>query len=568
MDTAEPSKQLSGAAFDDLLHEVIARVHGALDERARWQLLLEAVVGMAADLTLDELLARIVEIAADLAGARYAALGVISDGAERRLQTFVTRGISSDQAERIGDLPRGLGLLGHLIDRPEPVRLADLSSHSSSHGFPPNHPPMKSFLGVPIRIRDKVFGNLYLTEKKGGGTFSDEDEGILVALAAAAGTAIENARLHEEAARQVRWSAATAEVTARLLTPGGGDELLQVVADRARELADADVAWVVAGTAPSDLSVRVVAGLPVSDEGLGDLDLRQSLASHVITHGLPVTVEDLRADPRAVDVSQALGWPALGPAIVVPLRTTTGVSGVLALAWQRHRFAAYGSVDPELPTRFAEQAALALEIGRARRDQERLALLEDQERIGRDLHDLVIQRLFALGLSLQGVSRLAERPETVTRVEAAVDEVDATIRDIRRTIFDLGSVGKESDIQFAVAQVVERATRTLKFRPALRFRGPVRSSIDPDVAPDLLAVLSEALSNAARHAAATSGLVELDVTDGVRLTVTDDGRGLQPGVVESGLANMRQRAERRGGRCTVTSLPGEGTTVDWWVPGG
>lgn len=564
----ETPSGLSDAGFDDILREVITRVHGALDDRARWQLLLDAVVSMAADLTLDELLARIVEIAADLADARYAALGVISDGSDRRLQTFVTHGMTAEQRERIGDLPRGLGLLGHLIDHPEAVRLSHIAEHASSHGFPANHPPMGSFLGVPVRIRDKVFGNLYLTEKKGGPAFTDEDEQIVTALAAAAGVAIENVRLHEAAARQVRWLAATTEVTTRLLDPDTVDESLQLVADRARELADADTAWVVVGTRPEDLAVRVVSGMEASAELLADLDLSQSLAGQVIGSGVPVAVEDLAADPRAVDVSRPLGWPALGPAILVPLRTTEGVIGVLSLAWRRGRAAAFEAVDPGLPTRFAEQAALALDVSKARHDQQRLALLEDHERIGRDLHDLVIQRLFAVGLSLQGISRLAERPETVGRLEEAVDELDGTIRDIRRTIFALGSVEDDTDIQYAVTQIVDRATSTLKFRPRLSFRGPIRSLIGPEVAPDVLAVLSEALSNAARHAQASSGVVELDVTDGVRLTITDDGTGLPDEVAESGLASMRHRAERRGGRCTVTSAPGQGTSVVWWVPAG
>ncbi|GAA1148254.1 sensor histidine kinase [Nocardioides aquiterrae] len=567
-DQADPAPTLTGVGFDDLLREVIDRVHGALDDRARWQLLLDAVVHMAADLSLDELLTRIVEIAADLAGARYAALGVISDGSDRRLQTFVTHGLSAEQIAGIGELPRGLGLLGHLIDRPEAVRLTDIAEHASSVGFPPNHPPMGSFLGVPVRIREKVFGNLYLTEKNGGGAFTDEDQQIVIALAAAAGVAIENARLHAEAARQVRWLAATTEVTTRLLNPHSGDEPLQLVADRALELADADAAWVTVGAAPEDLAVRVVAGMQASPDELAGLDLSQSLAAQVISSGVPVAVEDLAADPRALDVSRPLGWPALGPTIIVPLRTAAGVSGVLALSWVRGRTDAFESLDPELPTRFAEQAALALEVSRARQDQQRLALLEDHERIGRDLHDLVIQRLFAVGLRLQGIARLSERPESVARIEEAVDELDGTIRDIRRTIFDLGSVEDDTDIQYAVTQLVDRATSTLKFRPRLSFRGPVRSQIGPEVAPDVLAVLSEALSNAARHAHASSGSVELDVTEGVRLTVVDDGAGLPAEVSESGLASMRRRAERRGGRCTVTSGAGAGTTVEWWVPAG
>ena len=231
--------ELAGTGFDELLREVLVRVHGVLDDRARWRLLLDAVVTMAADLSLDDLLSRIVEIASDLADAKYAALGVLGAGNDHRLQTFVTHGVTPDQHRAIGDLPTGHGLLGLIIDQPTPLRLHDIAEHPESYGFPPNHPPMRSFLGVPVRIRDKVFGNLYLTEKVGGGDFTEQDEAIVVGLAAAAGVAIENARLHEEAARRERWLAATAEITALLAGPGGQDEALQIVADHARELAAA-----------------------------------------------------------------------------------------------------------------------------------------------------------------------------------------------------------------------------------------------------------------------------------------------------------------------------------------
>jgi signal transduction histidine kinase len=205
-------------------------------------------------------------------------------------------------------------------------------------------------------------------------------------------------------------------------------------------------------------------------------------------------------------------------------------------------------------------------VGRAREDRQRLALFEDRDRIGRDLHDLVIQRLFAVGLGLQSSARVADRPDIAEKLDAAVDDLDATIRDIRRTIFALGSGDNASDIQAEVTRMVDRAAGTLKFRPALRFEGPVRTRVGADVAPDVLAVLTEALSNAARHAQAKKVTVELAVVDGIRLTVADDGRGMPDDVPQSGLSNMRQRAERRGGHCAITSRPGEGTTVEWWVP--
>lgn len=566
VDQPGPPAELANTSFDDLLRAVMDRVRGALEEQHRWHLLLDAVVSMAADLTLDELLARIVEVAADLAQARYAALGVIGDDADRPLRSFVTHGMSPEEIERIGHLPAGHGLLGLLIDHPDPLRLREIAAHPDSYGFPPGHPPMCSFLGVPVRIHDKVFGNLYLTEKVDGSEFTGRDEEIVVALAAAAGVAIENARLHEDATRRQRWLAAAAEMTATLLRPEADESTLQIVADTARELAGADVAWVVAGPDDAHLALRVVSGRYADPEVMSELDLSRSLARSVVVSGVPVTVENLSADQRAVDVARRLGWGPLGPAVMVPLRTSVGVEGVVALGWEDSASAAAASLDASLPMLFAEQAALALHVARARRDGERMALLEDRDRIARDLHDLVIQRLFAVGLGLQSVAHLAADSEVGRRLDESIDELDDTIRDIRRTIFALGSMDASSDIRAAVADVVRRAERTLKFRPELRFEGPVRARVGEDLAPEVLAVLTEALSNAARHARASTCTVEVSVVDGVRVRVADDGRGMPQAVAESGLANMRQRAEQRGGHLTITSRADEGTDLVWWVP--
>ena len=568
-DSAPPeASELADTGFDDLLREVLTRVHGVLDEQARWQLLLDAVVTMAAGLTLDGLLARIVTIAADLAGASYAALGVLGDGPDKRLRLFVTHGISEEVIEEIGDLPTGHGLLGLIIDRPEPLRLHDIAQHPESYGFPPNHPPMSSFLGVPVRIRDTVFGNLYLTEKVGGGDFTEQDENIVVALAAAAGVAIENARLHEEAAERQRWLGATAELSGLVSGSTPGDEALHIIADRARRVSAADLVWVASGADAESLCLRAVAGATADLPEMSAQPLEHSLASEVVRTGFPVRVDDISTDPRAADVAAALGWPQVGPALAVPLKSAEGVEGALVLAWTPERAAAANALDVALPLSFAEQAALALQVAAGREDQQRLVLFEDRDRIGRDLHDLVIQRLFAIGLGLESVSRLTDRPEVAQRLSTAVDDLDATIRDIRRSIFALGSMDDAADVQAEVTRIVERAATTLKFRPTLRFVGPVRTRIPPAVVPDVLAVLGEALSNAARHAEATAVEVELSATDDIRLLVRDNGRGVPEGALESGLSNMRQRADRLGGRCLVESAPGQGTSVEWSVPAG
>jgi signal transduction histidine kinase len=539
-----------------------------LTDRQRLGLLLDAVVAIAADLDLDSVLHRIVEAASRLAGARYAALGVLGAGSHRRLQAFVTHGLTQEQRDRIGELPRGHGLLGVIIDRPEPLRLHDLSADPSTYGFPPEHPPMRTFLGVPIRIRDKVFGNLYLTEKEGGADFDELDESIVVGLAAAAGVVIENARLYEEAARRERWLAATAEISSVLLNTTERDDALRVVADRAREVAGADFSSVVLQGTGDELNVRILSGVP--GRGIADLPVPKddSLAGLVMSSGQAIVVEDLSADPRAAtDIMATEGWPALGPAVLVPLRTRSGVQGVLTLAWSPDRSHGSQEVDIRLPQAFAEQAALTLEVERARMDRERLAVFEDRDRIGRDLHDLVIQRLFAVGLGLESTARLArDRPEVAERLAVAVDDLDATIKDLRRSIFELSAAEDADDLRGTVLELVERAARTLKFRPSVRFVGPVNAVAGPSVAPHLAAVLGEALSNVVRHSGAARVEVTLEGSDDVSLTVRDDGRGIPRDVETSGLANMRERAEQLGGRCSVTSEPGRGTTVHWQVP--
>lgn len=561
------ARPLGELEFDDLLREVLSRVEGVLDEQARLRLLLDAVVTMAADLTLDGVLSRIVTIAGALVDAEYAALGVLDPGAPtRRLRTFVHHGMDPATVAEIGELPRGHGLLGMLIDQPETVRLHDIAAHPASYGFPAHHPPMRSFLGVPVRIRGQVFGNLYLTEKAGGTDFTEGDEQIVVALAAAAGVAIDNARLYQEAAQREHWLAAAAEITTILVDDTSAADALQAVADRAREVAGADVSWVVTGTEPASLELRVVSGAPVDPEAMRALPMHDSLAAEVVLKGEPLAVRDVASDPRAVDPSTLAGWPRLGPVIVVPLGSRGDTEGVLALAWTPEHADGFTQVLPTLPASFAEQAALALQVARAREAAQRLHLFEDRDRIARDLHDLVIQRLFAVGLGLESVGRRAADPELSTRLERAVDDLDGTIKDIRRTIFALGSLDSSTDVQTEIERIVDRAAGTLKFRPTLRIEGPVRSAIREEVAPDLLAVLGEALSNASRHAQASSVDVHVIADDHVTVCVEDDGRGLDEDLLESGLGNMRQRAAKHGGSFEVTSRSGQGTTVRWSVP--
>ncbi len=551
---------LAGVGLDELLREVLGRVESVLEDRARWQLLLDAVVTLAADLGLDELLARIVDIASDLADAEYAALGVLGGTGDQPLRTFIHHGVSPEQARVIGNLPVGHGLLGLIIDRPEPLRLRDIAEHPASYGFPDHHPPMRSFLGVPVRVRGRVFGNLYLTEKRGGGEFSEHDEQIVVALAAAAGVAIENARLHAESALRERWLAVTAELSARLSASVDGPEAMVAVATAARELAGADLGWVMSRRAGEDWTVEAVSGDPARPVDLAELTLSAATADHVLASGEPILRADLEGH---LPVGSAA---AEHSAILVRLANTTGLAGVLCLAWERGRAGQAADVPSAMPSIFAERVALALQATKVQEDQQRLAVFEDRDRIGRDLHDLVIQRLFAVGLGLQGASRMVDRPDVAERLERAVDDLDETIKEIRRAIFALGSPDEATDVQSEVTRIVDRVRDSLGFRPSLRFEGAVRSRIGPDLAADVLAVLNEALSNVVRHAEATSVEVTLSAGPEIVLTVVDDGVGTSGETVGSGLGNMRQRAARYGGRCDVTAEPGGGTRMGWAVP--
>ncbi|CAN5121334.1 two-component system sensor histidine kinase [soil metagenome] len=547
-DASSAAGRLSQADLDDLLREVLARVEGVLDEKERLRLLLDAVVTMAADLTLDGVLARIVAIAGALVDARYAALGVLGGGRGDRLRTFIHHGISADSAAQIGELPTGHGLLGLIIDRPEPLRLHDIADHPESYGFPPDHPRMRSFLGVPVRIRGRVFGNLYLTEKAGGADFTTQDEEIVVALAAAAGVVIENARLYEETQRREQWLAVTAEITVQITGSLDYHEALQTVVDRAREVAASDAGWIVSSDA-GELDVRVASGS--SDQVPG------WAAEAVLGSTGPVAIE-------SPEPSTEGDWGAM---IAVPLGSgLMGRALVLALGWASARQHAFHEVDVALPESFAKQAGFALEVSQARETSLRLAVLEDRDRIGRDLHDLVIQRLFAVCLGLEGTSRRTSDGDAAQRMSAAVDDLDATIKDIRRTIFALGTVGATADIQSEVTSMVDRARSTLKFRPTLSFEGPVRTLVGPEVAQDVLAVLGEAISNASRHAGATALDIVLAVRDEIVLTVTDNGRGVPAGVVESGMGNMRHRAHLRRGSFQVGVGPEGGTRLVWSVP--
>jgi signal transduction histidine kinase len=550
---------LSRVRLDELLQELLDRVGEVMASRERLSALLDAVIGIGTDLDLRSTLERIVKAASRLVDARYAALGVI--GPDRYLVEFITDGLTVEQHRRIGDLPTGRGVLGLLIDEPHPVRLRDIAEHPRSFGFPPNHPLMRSFLGVPITIRDQVYGNLYLTEKRATDEFSPEDEEMAVALAVAAGVAIDNARLYAAAEQRQRWLEATAEITSTLLGRVDRISVLELIARRAREVSGARSVMVLLPDAGTG-QLRVEVADPVHG------DLRQqvvaaddSIFATALTGAEPIFVPDLAA---------AASWPVAvesTPATIAPMAAGGVVTGLLVVAHAPSSANIGGDLDTTLLTSFAGQAALGLEQARAQDEREMLVVLEDRDRIARDLHDVVIQRLFATGLTLQSVSRLVLRPEATARINTAVDDLDATIRDIRTAIFELRTPWAD-DLRTDIRTTVDAAAASLGFRPELRLDGPLDSAVPDDVRTDLIAVLREALSNVVKHAEASRVTVDISATAGIlRLAVSDNGRGRAESIdARSGLLNMRERARNRDGTLDVVTAVPSGVAVTWTVP--
>ncbi|GIH04936.1 histidine kinase [Rhizocola hellebori] len=541
---------LSRVRLDELLQELLDRVAEVMTSRERLSSLLDAVVGIGTDLDLRSTLERIVVSACHLAGAKYGALGVV--GSDRKLVEFITHGVDPRTHAAIGDLPTGKGVLGMLIADPRPVRMPDITKHEQSAGFPPNHPPMHSFLGVPVRIRDKVFGNLYLAEKQGAAEFSDDDEEMMVALAAAAGAAIENARLYELAQRRQDWLSATAEIITTMSGAVSRDESLGLLVRRTREVGQAAmVAILLRDEATGTMTVEAAEAGPEMMQGLVGLTfpVAGTAFEAVLSGNAPTVLEH---------VGKAAPWPVPLPALRAVVAPFAGRQGVLLVAWPGE---APGEDELLLISSFAAQAGLAMEQARARDDREQLLVLSDRERIARDLHDVVIQRLFATGLQLQMVAAMAGKPEVATRVNAAVDELDSTIRDIRAAIFQLRAPVEQS-LRGEIRALVDAAAEPLGFKPTVVMDGPVDSAVPDEVKGDLLAVVREALSNVVRHAHASRVDVLIRIHGGqVAVEVTDNGRG---GAAErGGLRNLRGRAELLGGRFSVSEVEPSGTKVAW-----
>ena len=540
---------------EDLLRDLTARGDELLDTQERINGLLAAVVALAEDLSLEAVLDRLVRSACALVGAKYGALGVI--GEDRTLSHFITVGIDEEGIRSIGDLPTGHGVLGLLIREPKPLRLHDLGQHPITSGFPRNHPPMKTFLGVPVRVRDEVFGNLYLTEKFGGKDFTPEDEDLAVALAAAAGVAIQNARLFEDSGRRQKWLEAGMELSSRLILashPGDADSL-DLVAETALKVSDSALAVVAVPAGEGVL--RCQSSLGVQGLQAGQEITVSATISSVIDSGESLVVRE----PGQVFEDEVA--KKLGSVLVFSLGHGNSDNGVLLVA-RAQGAPVFNQSDVESSAMFGSRIGLALDLARVNALREQNLLFTDRERIARDLHDLVIQRLFAAGLSIQTLRRYTPDPVAHERIGAVTRELDDTIRKLRDTIYSLRTGEEEREaLTGRILRVVRENSRSYAVTPKVALDGPV-DSVPEEVAVHLLSVVSEALSNALRHSGGDEVQVAVTVDRSlVQLFISDNGRGFTEPAEVSGLANMRYRAGLLGGTCVIESAPGKGTAVQW-----
>lgn len=508
--------------------------------------LLDAFLALSGDLDRTGVLTRVVDAAASLTGARYGALGIY--GTDGHLAQFLTTGIDERTRREIGAEPRGDGILGLLRADPRPLRLPDLNRHPAALGMPPGHPAMGTFLGVPIRVRDTVVGYLYLTEKAGADSFTDHDEELALALANAAGMVIDNLRAYGLSERRRQWLEAAADLAEDLRVPIDLSSALAAITRRARATARASAAAIVQFPADSHPVIS-------AEDGFADGDAR-AVVRQIIEQARSAEAGAVALD---VDLGARLGG---GQAVVLPFRAHLADPGSLVVVFDSAALSTYE--EREFLATFVDQAGLALDRAQAVADREQLVVVLDRARIARDLHDVVIQRLFATGLKLQGL-RSASAEALGPLIEGLVDDLDLTIKDVRSTVFAL--TRPADSLRGEIHRLLGDYAEVLGFTPAFHSRGPLDLVVSAPISAHLLAVLREGFSNIARHAGARQVTVEIDVSaQDVVLRLADDGTGIPDRRVESGLANVRERAELLGGSLRVVAGEGGGTTLTWTCP--
>lgn len=564
---AAPSRSISdvqsGLRLDELLGEVQLRLAEVVATRGRMQGLLDAVLSVADGLELDATLRRIARAAVDLADSRYGALAVLApDGSIAR---FIHVGMSDADVARVGALPEGKGLLGQVILGGDPLRLSDLGRHEASVGFPPHHPPMRTFLGVPVRVRDAVFGNLYLTEKSGGGQFTPDDEVVVAALATAAGIAVQNADLFEQSRVRQLWLEASGEIRNELLSGASEEDALGLIAQRALELTASDTTLIVLGSDAPGAEFTVHAHRGVGEPGLVGLrlDLDDPLLDEVVQGSIGVVGKS----PGGLLSGAAAEQPDYGSTVAIPVRSHGNVIGVL-IALRRAGAPPFLPGDVPLLGSFAEQVTLALELGEKNRAARQLDVFADRDRIARDLHDQVIQRLFATGMALQSVLRRSGDPDVQRLVSRAVDDLDETVREIRSVIFDLHTTGDGAgaSLRRNLLDTAAEAAHGSGLAPTVRMSGAIDTLVSREIGVHAVAVVREAVSNAVRHGGAASVTVTVEAERDLLVDVLDDGVGIDPAAARSGLLNLDERARECGGELLVRPGPRGGTRLSWRVP--
>jgi signal transduction histidine kinase len=536
----------------------------------RTRALVEAGIALTSELSLDAVLQKLVDAAAGLTGAQYAALGVLEPSGDR-LERFVTSGISEEARAAIGDLPHGRGILGVLIRDPEPLRLHDLGDDPRSVGFPPNHPPMHTFLGVPLRLRGTVYGNLYLTEKAGGADFDSEDEATVELLAAQAAVAIENARLYETATRWGQQLESLNEVMNVLVTEFDLDTLLRLVADQVRKLIGARLVIVVL---PQGDGLRLAAVSGDDPDSYSDFELSaESKSMRVLRRKQSERVDEVLDDPEVAQDAARLLRARTG--LYVPLLVRDEAIGVIAAHDKLGPNPRFGSEDLRLTEIFAARAAVAVELRQrvARDALQRVVSAQELERrrLARELHDETGQALTSILLGLRGLEDVKDEAALKANVAEVRDLVRSTLQDVRRLAVELrptvlDDFGLVAALERLTENFAEQTGMTVEFVPNLSGDG----RFPPEVETALYRLVQESLTNIVKHARAKSvSIVLTRKSDSVSVVVEDDGVGFEPGRETGdgiGLLGMSERVGLFGGRVVLESRPGAGTTVVAEVP--
>ena len=537
--------------------------------RDRLRGLVDAGIALSSELSLDGLLQRLVETAAGLTGARYAALGVI-DRSGRALERFLTTGIDPETHAAIGDLPRGRGILGVLIREGRTLRLHDIADDPRSVGFPRHHPPMKTFLGVPILLRGVAYGNLYLTEKEGG-DFTEEDEELTQLLAAQAAVAIENARLYESSTRWLRQLESLNEIGNALASELELEPLLALVARRLREFVDARLVLI---ALPGGGSLRVAAAEGEGAYGVVGMELEfaGSKAGRVLERRRSERVDSVLEDPE-VD-QQAARRLGVHSALFVPLVARGRGIGVAIAHDKIGPGPSFDDDDLRLAETLAQRAAVAVDLSeRVSRDAVR-RVVEAQEleraRLARELHDETGQALTSILLGLKPLEQAAETDETRTAIASVRELVVSTLQDVRRLAVELRPSALDD---FGLVSAVERLAETFREQTGMQVDLEARlgeERLPSAVETALYRIVQEALTNIVKHAEATRVSILLTRKDGSALAVVeDDGLGFDPGAARDeglGLVGMRERVALVGGRLRIESAAGAGATLVAEVP--